>query len=362
MGKPGKYIYGIINSRRRGHMTSPSDDSICPYRISALVGNDCDRSLQFIHYQDIAAVVDDSEIIDYTHMFKDALARVLIEHQKVIERIMGIGYSIIPMRLGTFAMDEVEVKDILSKGYCLIKEIILKISDKIEIDVVATWSDFTATIKEAGEEKEIREFKEQLRKHPKGITVDDQMRVGIMLKNALDQMREKYAFKIQDTLKTLCIDYRQHELMDDKMVINSAFLINKNKQKEFYVKVEDLNTEFAEKLNFRCVGPLPAYSFYTLEMKRMQFNDVDWARKKLGILDNSIAKDEIKKTYQRQAFTSHPDKNPNTPGIEKEFDEIKKSYNILLEYIQACEQVRQENLVFNADEFKKNSVLIKVRD
>ena len=343
-------------------MTSPSDDSICPYRISALVGNDCDRSLQFIHYQDIAAVVDDSEIIDYTHMFKDALARVLIEHQKVIERIMGIGYSIIPMRLGTFAMDEVEVKDILSKGYCLIKEIILKISDKIEIDVVATWSDFTATIKEAGEEKEIREFKEQLRKHPKGITVDDQMRVGIMLKNALDQMREKYAFKIQDTLKTLCIDYRQHELMDDKMVINSAFLINKNKQKEFYVKVEDLNTEFAEKLNFRCVGPLPAYSFYTLEMKRMQFNDVDWARKKLGILDNSIAKDEIKKTYQRQAFTSHPDKNPNTPGIEKEFDEIKKSYNILLEYIQACEQVRQENLVFNADEFKKNSVLIKVRD
>jgi len=330
----GKYIYGIISSN--------TYESAIPYR-------------------DIAAVVNDTEIVDYTHMFKNALARALVEHQMVIERIMGAGYSIIPMRLGTFAMDEAEVKDILSKGYSLIKEIIPKISDKIEIDVVCAWSDFTSVIKEAGEEKEIYEYKEKLLSSPKGVTVDDQMKIGFMLKKALDEKREKYAFKIQDALKMVSVDSKSHELMDDKMVVNHAFLIDKAKQKEFYAKVEDLNTEFREKLNFRCVGPLPPYSFFTLEIKKMQFNDVDLARKKLGILNGAVAKDEIKKAFHKQVFSSHPDRNPNKPGIEKEFNEIQRSYSMLLDYAQACEQAGQENLVFNEDEFRKNAVLVKVR-
>lgn len=330
----GKYIYGIISSNT--------------YESA-------------IFYRDIAAVVNDAEVVDYTHMFKDALARALVEHQKVIERIMGAGYSIIPMRLGTFAMDEAEVKDILSKGYGLIKEIIPKIGDKIEIDVVAIWSDFTSTIKEAGEEKEIKEYREKLLSSPKGITVDDQVKIGFMLEKALDEKREKYALKIQDILKSAIIDYKQHELMDDKMVANFAFLIDKAKQKEFYAKVEDLNNEFEEKLNFRCVGPLPAYSFFTLEIKKIQFKDVDWARKKLGILNDAVAKDEIKKALHRQAFSFHPDKNPDKPGIEKEFDEIQRSYNILLDYVQSCEQAGQGSIMFNEDEFRKNAVLVKVR-
>ena len=84
----GKYIYGIIGSS--------TCESAIPHR-------------------DIAAVVNDAEIVDYTHMLKDALARALVEHQMAIERIMGAGHSIIPMRLGTFAIDEAEIKDILSK-------------------------------------------------------------------------------------------------------------------------------------------------------------------------------------------------------------------------------------------------------
>jgi DnaJ-class molecular chaperone len=94
----------------------------------------------------------------------------------------------------------------------------------------------------------------------------------------------------------------------------------------------------------------------------MQFNDVNLARKRLGILEDCSSKDGIKKAFHRQVFISHPDKNPDKPGIEKEYDEIMRSYNILLDYAQACEQVGQENLIFNEDEFQKNAVLVKVRD
>ncbi|MBU4140432.1 MAG: GvpL/GvpF family gas vesicle protein [Candidatus Omnitrophica bacterium] len=347
MEKQGKYIYGIIASN--------SENSFDRCWIMA------NERICVIAYRDIAAIISDSEVVDYTHLRKDILAKQLVKHQMIIEGIMP-QYAIIPMRLGTFAIDEAEVKDILSKGYGLIKKIIPKIIDKIEIDLVATWSDFTSVLKEAGEEKEIKEYKEGLLSSPKGITVDDQVKIGFMLKKALDEKREKYALKIQDALKAVGINYKQHELMDDKMVVNLAFLIEKAKLKEFYAKVEDLNTEIKELLNFRCIGPLSAYSFFTLEIKKIQFNEVDWARKRLGILEDCSSKEGIKIAFRKQVFISHPDRNPDKPGIEKEYDEITRSYNMLLEYAQACEQIGQENLIFNEDEFQKNAILVKVRE
>ena len=56
------------------------------------------------------------------------------------------------------------------------------------------------------------------------------------------------------------------------------------------------NIKFEGKLNFRCVGPLPVYSFYTLEIQKMLFKEIDWAKKKLGLNDFST-KDEIKNPY-----------------------------------------------------------------
>lgn len=354
MEKQGKYIYGIINSEASFRFFIPKD-----FPEGEKNGIE---EVYAIPYQGVSAIVSNFEIVDCAHMRKDALARLLVKQQKILERIMSLEYSIIPVRLGTFAIDENEVKDILNKGRNLITAILEKISGKIEIDVVAVCNDFVSIIKEAGEEKEIKEFKEMCLADHKGITIDDQIKAGVMIKKALDRKREKHAQEIQSILKTVSEDSRMHEIMDDKMVANIAFLIDKAKQKEFYDKVEDLNAEFTEKLNFRCVGPLPAYSFFTLEIKKMQFNDVAWARKILGILSSSVTKDDIKKAYQRQAFSFHPDKNPGKPGIEKEFDGIKKSYDLLLDCAQACEQSGAESLVFNEDDFRKNAVLVKVRD
>ena len=346
------YIYGILNSNASLQLSIPKE---------LLLEENEPNGVYTIAYQGISALVRNSKIADYTHMRKDVLAKLLVGHQTVIEKIMTAQDTIIPMRLGTSVQDETEVKDILSKGYNLIKEIFERISGKIEIDITATWGDLVSIIKEVGEEKVIKELKEKLLNNPKGINVDDQMRIGFMLKNELDKKRDNYACQIQEALKTVSTDFKAHELMDDKMVVNIAFLIDKDKREDFDKKVEELNVKFDEKLNFRCVGPLPAYSFFTIEIKNMQFNEVNLARKRLGILEDCSSKEGIKIAFRKQVFISHPDKNPDKPGIEKEYDEVMRSYNTLLDYAQACEQVGQESLIFNEDEFRKNAVLVKVR-
>ena len=349
MSKIGIYIYGIINSNSSLHLFTPNNS----YK---------KESVYTISYKDVSAVVSNSEIIEYAHSSKDTLAKLLVWHQEVIEKIMDIKYTIIPVRLGTFALDEAEVKDILSKGYSLTKDVMEKTRDKIEIDVVATWTDFNLTLKEIGEEEEIKKLKEKILDNP-GITVDDQMKIGVMIKKALDKKREKYALEIQTFLSDYCTAFKIHGLMNDKMVINAAFLINKLEQKDFDRKIEEINTEFAEKLNFRCIGPLPSYSFYTLEIKKMKFEEIDWAKKKLRLSDDFATVKEIEKMRRKLAFSFHPDINPNTPGTEKEFDKLTKAYKILVEYYGACKQAGiEDGLSFNEEEFNKNTILVKVKD
>ena len=349
MGKKGIYIYGIINSNSASDLFTPKDS----YQ---------KESVYTIPYQDVSAAVSNSEIIDFTYSSKDASAQLLVWHQKVIEKIMDLKYTIIPVRLGTFTVDEAEVKDILSKGYSLIKNIMEKVRDKIETDLVATWTDFNSILKEIGEEEEIKKLKEKILDNPR-ITLDDQMEVGVMIKKALDEKREKYALQIQTFLKKYCTAFKIHELMDDRMVINAACLINIGEQKDFDRKIEEINTKFAEKLNFRCIGPLPSYSFYTLEIKKMKFEEIDWAKKKLRLSDDFATVKEIENMRRKLAFSFHPDRNPDTPGIEKEFDEVNKAYRILNGYGEACKQGgKEDSLSFSEEEFEKNKILVEVKN
>lgn len=349
MSKTGIYIYGIIDFNSSLHLFTPNNS----YK---------KESVYTISYQDVSAVVSNSEIIEYAYSSKDTLAKLLVWHQEVIEKIMDLKYTIIPVRLGTFALDEAEVKDILSKGYSLIKDVMEKTRDKIETDIVATWTDFNSTLKEIGEEEEIKKLKEKILNNP-AVTVDDQMEIGVMIKKALDKKRENYAAEIQAFLSNYCTSCKVHALMDDKMVINEAFLINKLQQKDFDRKIEEINIEFGEKLNFRCIGPLPSYSFYTLEIKKMKFEEIDWAKKKFRLSDDFATVKEIEKMRRKLALSFHPDRNPNTPGTEKEFNELTKAYKILVEYYGACKQAgREDGLFFNEEEFNKNTILVKVKD
>ncbi len=73
----GIYIYGIINS----------DKEIILPDCKVMSGED----VYSITYEDISAVVSDSEIVDYNRLIKEKVAEYLLRHQLVIENIMNIG-------------------------------------------------------------------------------------------------------------------------------------------------------------------------------------------------------------------------------------------------------------------------------
>lgn len=363
--KEGKYIFGIINSNKNMRFTHHLGEF--------LDGKEEGNNFVYtIAYRDVSVVISDLEIPAYTHTSKEALAVLLVRHQKVVEKIMCLNYTIIPVKFGTFVADAGEAQNILVKGYPIIKDIFSKIFNKIEIDLTAYWNNFTLVFKEIGEEGEIKELKEKLLANSK-VNIDNQMKIGSMIEKALSNRKKKYALQIQNALKGIYQDLKIHDLYDSKMIANFAFLIDKEKQEYFDRKVEELNTRFEEKLNFKYVGPLPSYNFYMLEIRQLQFEEIDWARKRLGILNDSTNRNEIKNAHKKLAFTFHPDRNANVKNSDpavaanfakvatEKFDEITRAYKILVAYCQACEQEgEKKNYSFSREEFKKNAILIRV--
>ncbi len=307
-----------------------------------------------VPYRDISAVVIDSLFVDYSYLSTVQAAHYLLTHQRVIESVMS-AHAILPMKLGTYALTTEETKDILAKGYALFKKIFGKIKNKIELDITAAWNDLVPVLREVGETREIKELKETLLARPGGVSPADQIELGKLMKSGLDKKREALAAEIVSVWGAVGADSRNHPLMDDRMILNTSWLIEKSRKDEFEGLLDGLNNRIGENINFRCVGPLPPYSFYTIESKRLSFEEVDRARKALN-LGTRATKEDIVKAYRASVKQCHPDTNPGMEDAKRRFNEIYRAKHTLLD---CC---RGDAFVFEKNEFSRNPLVIQVRE
>jgi hypothetical protein len=357
----GRYIYGVMDGSDMERfpldgvvrLASPTREAEDPVEDAA----GCEQAYT-ISSGGIRAVVTDGAMLDYATMPKDSLARLLIRHQQVIEKVMP-GHTILPLRLGTCAESDEQVQRILALGYGTIKEALQKAQGRVEVDVTATINDFSTFLRRVSGVPEVEQLKQSfLRVHGRP-TLQDQMKVGMIIEQHAKREKQQMSEQIHAAFNGLAEGVKAHDLMDDRMMLNSAFLIRTDQQEDFDRRLDDLNARFADQLDFRRIGPLPPYSFYTLEVRVTDFQEIDWARRQLGLCDDVITVDAIKKAHRGLALTCHPDKNPDVPGIEKKFADMSRAYKMLLDFSRAYGQAENEE-GFRLDErtFEKDAILV----
>jgi len=317
MTTEGKYIYGFINVNEPRNLGSIGIDQ---------------GEARILPYQDIAAVVSDLPLIQFDSLPKETLLRNLAVYQSVIEKVMRC-HDIIPMKFGTVVQGEVEVKRILENGYGQINRSLKEMENKIEIDVVALWSDLEMILKEIGEEDVIKTLKEEAASKPPDQIFQIKINVGKSVKESLDKKREECASIILKVLKKEAEDHYPHDVMDDSMIMNGAFLIIKDRYESFEEKVNQLDRHFQDRINFRIVGPLPPYSFSTFEVTKVGFRELNEAKEILGVGEETTPF-EIKETYWDLTKKFHPDKFPGDPEAQKRFEKINKAFYVLSKYCQ----------------------------
>jgi len=310
------YVYGIIMDN--------GESSFGPIGLGQ--GS---REVHTMVHQGLCCVINDYQGQEFQAMTKEELVHCLISHQAVIETVMK-RCTILPVKFGTLLEDSTQVQRFLKQGYAQLSDALHQIQDKVEVEVAATW-DVGRVLQEIGNEEEIVRLKEQLIGRPAAETLEQRIQAGKRVKELLDRRRDSYRERMADFLQDTALDLQPNALLSDEMVLNVAFLIHKDKQQEFDNRVKELDRLFHDQINFRIIGPLPPYSFTTVEVMRPSPDKLEEARRLLG-LGEAASEAEVKQAYRRLGAKMHPDRNPGDEQAEERFAKLRQASTLLLAY------------------------------
>jgi hypothetical protein len=152
-----------------------------------------------------------------------------------------------------------------------------------------------------------------------------------MVKVAMDRKRVSYRKSIIDLLDKLAVDMQINPLISDDLVMNVAFLINKRELEKFDNAVKQLNDYFNNQLDFHIIGPLPPYSFATVEVTSVDTAKIEEAMKLLG-LEEVCSESAVKKAYRHLAAAVHPDSHTGGENAKARFIVLRQASDLLISW------------------------------
>ena len=92
------------------------------------------------------------------------------------------------------------------------------------------------------------------------------MQYGRLVEGALQARSERYVSEIFESLRDVAVASRANKPIGDKMIMNAAFLVSRDREQAFDAKVKAVGAKYAP-LTFRYTGPWPPYNFVNIRLK-----------------------------------------------------------------------------------------------
>ena len=250
MSKDGQYLYAIA--------ATDEEKDYGPIGIG-----DQKNQVHTVCYRDIAAVISESPVVKYSVSRVNTMA-----HQEVMEEVMNY-YPVLPVRFGTIGEGVDLIKEkVLKARYDELKDLLKYVEDKIELGLKALWPNKEAVFQEiVDQNKDIRLLRNRLVSKGLKAQRDDQIRLGEMVKKGLDAKKVQEEKVILNFFKGLWVEHKANNVMGDQMVTNSAFLVNKDREKAFDDALEKLTATYNGSVKFKYVGPVPPCNFVEIVVK-----------------------------------------------------------------------------------------------
>ena len=247
MTEKGKYLYCLIKEKKSKEFNVLGIEGGKVYTISE---------------GELSAVVSDAGIKEYPISRENTLT-----HQKVIEEVMK-EYDVLPISFGTVAESEKNIREkILKLKTRELSNALEKIKGKVELNLKAVWLDLPSIFQEmVKKNREIQAAKREASKVSGMAGTNLRIEVGKMVASLLEKKKEREANTILKPLKKIAEDFKENKVQLDQVIFNAAFLISKEKEKEFDEKVSKLGEKYDGRIKFLYAGPLPPFNFVKLEL------------------------------------------------------------------------------------------------
>jgi len=248
--KEAKYLYCIIKCGEERSFNG----------VPAIGGRG--DGIHTVVFEDLACVVSDSPDMKY-----DSTRANMMAHETVIEQVMR-EFTVLPIRFGTVTTKDSSspVEDIRQKLLeSRFKELLSlhqEMDNRVELGLKALWRDEKAIYEEiVAENRELRKLRDSIEGKSPQATHFNRVHLGEMVKKALDQKREKEAKMLLARLRPVADRIRENTIIMDRMVLNAAFLANKDRERECDEIVKRLDEELGERMGFKYTGPNPPFNF-----------------------------------------------------------------------------------------------------
>jgi hypothetical protein len=242
----GKYVYCIIESNE-------------PLRFGTIgIGSD-PSEVYTVHFKNLAAIVSDAprEVLDSTR-------ENVLSHERVNETVMR-EHTVIPMSFGTIFKTRQDIIELLRSAAEAFGDVLNKMRNKLEFGLKVLWDREQAIRDVESEDDDIRRLKEEISAQ-KGPTYFARMQYGRLVDAALQARSERYVAEILDELRDVSVASRINKPIGDKMIMNTAFLITRDREAAFDAKVKSIASRF-DRLTFKYTGPWPPYNFVNIRLK-----------------------------------------------------------------------------------------------
>src|SRR5215470_4487313 len=244
----GRYVYGVIESRNPVTFGKSSIGGVS-------------EDVYTVHHGDVAAVVSRTPVFIFDPTRDNALA-----HEHVIELVMK-NYTIIPMSFGTVFRTDDDIREVLKSIYPSLKDVLQQMAGKLEFGLKVNWDRDQIIDDIKQDDEEIRQFHQEIiRKHLQS-TYLARMQLGRMIDKALGERSISYVREIYEGLRSVCVASRDNQPIGDKMIMNAAFLVERDREAEFDSAVNSIARKYGQRLKFKYTGPWPPYNFVNIRLK-----------------------------------------------------------------------------------------------
>ncbi|MBA4391859.1 MAG: gas vesicle synthesis GvpLGvpF [Syntrophus sp. (in: bacteria)] len=241
----GIYIYCIIESKE-------------PLLFGAIGIGGRGDDVYTVSFQDIGAVVSKSPVKKYPVAREN-----LMPHEEVIEEVMKT-HTVLPVRFATIAEDEEKVRWILEREHHRFVDLLKNMQGKKELALKLMFKEDLVYKEILEKYDDIKALKEKIAPLSPEKSHHQRMEIGRMVEAALQKERESHKEDVLSRLSPLSEQVKTNNTYGELMIINAAFLVTKEKEKDFDVEVQGLADRFGDKVRFKYVGTLPPFNFVNL--------------------------------------------------------------------------------------------------
>jgi hypothetical protein len=235
------YVYGLVSADTE---LPPNLDGLGPSgRVSTIA------------HERIAAIVSDVPI-DRPLGTRDDL----IAHERVLDAIAERS-AVLPMRFPAVVEEGGVVQELLAPHQERFVEALARVDGLVQFTLKGRYEQ-DAVLREIAEaDEEIMALRERVRGLPEDASYYDRIRLGELVVNAMKQRREADGRRVLERLQPFATDISTRAMAQPDEVVNAAFLVARDRVKQFDDAVEEVGRDLAGRVRFRLVGPLAPYDF-----------------------------------------------------------------------------------------------------